>query len=105
MALISPGIEVTVVDESQYASTAVGTVPMLVIATAQDKANPTSGGTAAGTLKVNAEKTYLIGSQRELVSTFGEPLFYKSTSGTPLHGYGYNYRTYDGSTPFRLFYN
>ena len=76
MALISPGIEVTVVDESQYASTAVGTVPMLVIATAQDKANPTSGGTAAGTLKVNAEKTYLIGSQRELVSTFGEPLFY-----------------------------
>ena len=90
MALISPGIEVTVVDESQYASTAVGTVPMLVIATAQDKANPTSGGTAAGTLKVNAEKTYLIGSQRELVSTFGEPLFYKSTSGTPLHGYETN---------------
>ena len=86
MALISPGIEVTVVDESQYASTAVGTVPMLVIATAQNKANPTSGGTAAGTLKVNAEKTYLIGSQRELVSTFGEPSFYQSTSGTPLHG-------------------
>ena len=86
MALISPGIEVTVVDESQYASTAVGTVPMLVIATAQDKANPTTGGTAAGTLKANAEKTYLIGSQRELVSTFGEPAFYQSTSGTPLHG-------------------
>jgi hypothetical protein len=86
MALISPGIEVTVVDESQYASTAVGTVPMLVIATAQNKANPTSGGTAAGTLKANAEKTYLIGSQRELVSTFGEPAFYQSTSGTPLHG-------------------
>lgn len=91
MALISPGIEVKVVDESQYASTAVGTVPMLVIATAQDKSDPTTtGGTASGTAKINAEKTYLIGSQRELVSTFGEPTFYKSTTGTPLHGYELN---------------
>lgn len=90
MALVSPGIEVKVVDESQYASTAVGTVPMLVIATAQDKKDPTTGGTASGSAKINAEKTYLIGSQRELVSTFGEPTFYKSTSGTALHGYELN---------------
>ena len=41
MALVSPGIEVKVVDESQYASTAVGTVPMLVIATASNKNDPT----------------------------------------------------------------
>lgn len=90
MALVSPGIEVKVVDESQYASTAVGTVPMLVIATASNKNDPTSTGVASGTAKVNAEKTYLIGSQRELVSTFGEPTFYKSTSGTALHGYEQN---------------
>ena len=90
MALISPGIEVKVVDESQYASTAVGTVPMLVIATGQDKSDPTTGGTASGTLAANAEKTYLIGSQRELVSTFGEPAFYQNTSGTALHGYELN---------------
>lgn len=90
MALISPGIEVKVVDESQYASTAVGTVPMLVIATGQDKQDPTTGTTASGTLAVNAEKTYLIGSQRELVSTFGEPAFYQNTSGTALHGYELN---------------
>jgi hypothetical protein len=90
MALISPGIEVKVIDESQYASTAVGTVPMLVIATGQDKSDPTTGGTASGTLAANAEKTYLIGSQRELVSTFGEPAFYQNTSGTALHGYELN---------------
>ena len=90
MALISPGIEVSVVDESQYASTAVGTVPMLVVATAQDKQDPTTGGTAGGTLATNAGKTYLIGSQRELVSTFGEPLFYQNSSGTALHGYELN---------------
>ena len=90
MALISPGIEVKVIDESQYASTAVGTVPMLVIASAQDKKDPTTGNTASGTTKANAEKAYLIGSQRELVSTFGEPSYYQSTSGTALHGYELN---------------
>ena len=53
---------------------------------AQDKKSGTGSGTAAGTTKANAEKTYLIGSQRELVSTFGEPTFYRSNSGTALHG-------------------
>jgi hypothetical protein len=86
MALISPGIQVSVTDESQYAPTAAGTIPMLVIASAQDKTSGTGTGTAVGTTKANAEKTYLIGSQRELVSTFGEPTFYKSNSGTALHG-------------------
>jgi len=86
MALISPGIQVSVTDESQYAPTAVGTIPLIVIATAQDKTSGTSTATAAGTTKANAEKTYLIGSQRELVTTYGEPNFYKNTSGTPLHG-------------------
>jgi hypothetical protein len=38
----------------------------------------------------NAGKTYLISSQRELVSTFGTPQFYKDSNGTPLHGYEIN---------------
>ena len=86
MALISPGIQVSVTDESQYAPTSVGTIPLIVIATSQDKTSGTSTATAAGTTKANAEKTYLIGSQRELVTTFGEPTFYKNTSGTSMHG-------------------
>ena len=86
MALISPGIDVTITDESQYAPTAVGTIPLIVIATAQDKISGTSTGTAAGTTKANAAKTFLIGSQRELVTTYGEPTFHKNTSGTALHG-------------------
>ena len=86
MALISPGIDVTITDESQYAPTAVGTIPLIVVATAQDKTSGTSTGTAAGTTKANANKTFLIGSQRELVTTYGEPTFYKNTSGTALHG-------------------
>ena len=86
MALISPGIDVTITDESQYAPTAVGTIPLIVVATAQDKTSGTSTATAAGTTKANADKTFLIGSQRELVTTYGEPTFYKNTSGTALHG-------------------
>lgn len=86
MALISPGIDVTITDESQYAPTSVGTIPLIVVATAQDKTSGTSTATAAGTTKANADKTYLIGSQRELVTTYGEPTFYKNTSGTSLHG-------------------
>ena len=44
--LQSPGVDVSIVDESQYAGPGGGTVPMIVVATRQDKADPT--GTAAG---------------------------------------------------------
>ena len=90
MALISPGVEVTVIDESNYAPSAAGTVAAIVIATAQDKTSGTGTGTAAGTTAANAGKTYLIGSQRELISTFGNPTFYNTASGTPINGYELN---------------
>ena len=60
-------------------------VPLIVLATAQDKTNP-SGGTAAGTTKANAGKLQAYTSQRELVSAFGYPVFKQSTAGTALHG-------------------
>ena len=37
MALVSPGLELSVTDESQYVPGAVGTVPLIIMATAQDK--------------------------------------------------------------------
>ena len=43
MALISPGVEVQVIDESQYTPTAAGTVAYVLVATAEDKQTP--GGT------------------------------------------------------------
>lgn len=84
MALVSPGIEVTVIDESQYLPAAVGTVPLVVIATAQDKT--INGVVAPGTTKANAGKAYGITSQRELATTFGAPVFRRSVNDTPLHG-------------------
>jgi len=85
MALVSPGLEITVSDESQYVPGAVATVPLVLLATAQDKTNP-SGKTASGTTVSNAGKLQVFTSQRELSDAFGYPTFYQSTAGTPLHG-------------------
>jgi len=90
MALISPGVEVTVIDESQYIPSAVNTVPYFVVATAQNKVSSDGITVAAGTTAANANKTYLITSQRDLAATFGVPFFYNTTTGTPINGYELN---------------
>ena len=90
MALISPGVQVTIVDESNYLSAATNSVPYFLIATAQDKVSGSGVGVAAGTLAANANKAYLITSQRDLTATFGNPFFYKTTVGTPINGYELN---------------
>ena len=90
MALVSPGVQVTVIDESQYLPAATNSVPYFLIATAQNKVSGSGVGVAAGTLAVNANRLYLITSQRDLSATFGNPFFYKTTAGTPINGYELN---------------
>ncbi len=90
MALISPGVQVTVIDESNYIPAPTNSVPYFLIATAQDKVAGSGVGVAAGTLAANANKVYLITSQRDLSQTFGVPFFYKTTAGTPINGYELN---------------
>ena len=85
MALVSPGLEISVTDESQYVPGAVGTVPLIIMATAQDKTNP-SGSIAADTTAARAGKLLAYSSQRELISAMGYPSFKQSAAGTPLHG-------------------
>jgi len=84
MALVSPGIEITVIDESQYLPSAIGTVPFVLLATAENKV--INNTIAAGTLKANAGKIYGMSSQRELSSMYGLPNFNRSVTGTPSHG-------------------
>ena len=86
MALVSPGVEVNVIDESFYTPAAAGTVPMIFVATASNKTRSSGTGTAVGTLKANAGRPYLITSQRELGETFGDPLFYSDNNGNMIHG-------------------
>ena len=85
MALSSPGVEVKVIDESFYTPAEPGTVPMIVVASAQDKSNSAGDGTAPGTLKANAGRVYLLTSQKDLGDTFGDPLFKTDASNNPIH--------------------
>jgi len=84
--LNSPGVDVSVIDESFYTPAEPGTVPLIVVATSQNKKNGAGTGTASGTTKANAGKAIKITSQRDLVDLYGVPFFEKTVSGTPIHG-------------------
>ena len=86
MALISPGVQVSVIDESFYTPAEPGTTPMLFVASQQDKANAAGTGTARGTTKANAGVPFLITSQRDLADTFGDPYFQTDASNNPVNG-------------------
>ena len=86
MALTSPGVDVQVIDESFYTPAEPGTVPIIFVATGENKLNGAGTGIAPGTTKANAGKPYLLTSQRELVDTFGDPTFYVDNNNNPIHG-------------------
>jgi len=86
MALQSPGTEISIIDESTYTSGSPGTVPLIVVTSAQNKSNAAGTGIAAGTIKVNAGRTFRVSSQRELVELFGIPFFEKDGTGASIHG-------------------
>lgn len=86
MALVSPGVQVTVTDQSYYAPTSVGSVAYILLATEQNKIAPGGTSIAPGTLAENAGSIYNITSQRDLVTTFGTPTFKTTSAGTPING-------------------
>ena len=86
MALVSPGVQVSVVDESFYTPAEPGTLPMIFVATASNKQNGAGTGTAPGTTTAKAGTPYLLTSQRDLVDTFGDPIFKTDTTNNPIHG-------------------
>jgi hypothetical protein len=83
--LNSPGVSVTVIDESFYTPAAPGTVPLIIVASEQDKQNSAGTGIAPGTLKANAGKVYLLTSQLDLGTTFGVPYFQTDAGNNPVH--------------------
>ena len=82
--LVSPGLEITVTDESQYLPAAVGTVPFILFASAENKIF--NGSIAPYTTKANAAKLLAVTSQRDLITNLGYPSFKQSSAGTSLHG-------------------
>ena len=73
--LVSPGVSVSVIDESFYGSAGTGTVPLIVVATGANKTDVSGSGTASGTTATNVKKPQLMTSQRELIKAFGTPYF------------------------------
>lgn len=95
MALISPGVQVSVVDESAYGAPGAGTVPLLVLATRSNKVDPTGGSVdniASKTKTATAGEVIKVTSQRELTQFFGNPTFTKVgstiTQGSETSEYG-----------------
>ena len=86
MALVSPGVQVSVIDESFYTPAEPGTTPMIFVATKSNKSNAAATGTAPGTLAANAGTPYLLTSQRDLADTFGDPIFQVDNNNNPIHG-------------------
>ena len=93
--LTSPGVSVLVSDESAYASPGAGTIPLLVLATREDKTDPT--GTYSDDIAVFSKAAYAgqvvsVTSQRELTQYFGLPTFRKDNNtiveGDETHEYG-----------------
>lgn len=87
--LVSPGVEVTVVDESAYGSPGTGTIPLIVVATRNNKSDPTGSepdGIAKWTKPINAGQPVRVTSQRELTQFFGDPVFDSTTTGVVIQG-------------------
>ena len=75
--LVSPGVSVTIIDESAAAAAGPGTVPLVVFASAANKFQSGSNtAIASGTLPANAGSLYLLTSQRDLLNTFGNPTYF-----------------------------
>lgn len=83
--LISPGVVVSVIDESFYTPAAPSTVPLIIIATQENKPNGANTGIAPGTLKANSGLAYLVTSQRDLAEQFGIPVFKTDANNNPIH--------------------
>lgn len=84
--LISPGVDVQITDESISTASTPGTVPLFVLATAQDKLVPGSTSIASATTQANANTLQLVTSQKNVLDLFGTPVFQVDSTGSVVQG-------------------
>lgn len=82
--LVSPGVSVTVTDESFFIPAAAATVPLFFIATADEKKRPDGITDAAGTFEHDVIRT--VTSLKQSTELYGIPRFLEDVSGNPYHG-------------------
>lgn len=86
MALISPGIEVSVSDESQYVPFAAATVPLIIFATEAERHTLTGSVITpmSGTYESNVLRS--LTSFTQAFNLYGTPRFLEDNAGQQLHG-------------------
>jgi phage tail sheath protein FI len=82
--LVSPGVSVTVINESFYIPAASPTVPLMFVASRANKTQPDGVTIATGTTEHDVVRTVTsIGQSTQL---YGIPHFWKDGSGNQFHG-------------------
>lgn len=84
MALISPGVQVDVRNDSVYVPGRAATVPLIFIATSAEKLQQDGLTPAIGTYETGVIRT--VTSTRQALELYGIPKFYESADGRPHHG-------------------
>ena len=84
MALVSPGVEVTIIDESFFVPAQAPTVPLIFVATNDEKVQPDGNTPAAGTFEHDVVRT--VTSLNQSTELYGIPSFRADASGNQLHG-------------------
>lgn len=82
--LVSAGVSVTVTDESFFIPAAAATVPLIFMATADEKKQPDGVTDAAGTFESNVIRT--VTSLKQSTQLYGVPRFLTDSSGQAMHG-------------------
>jgi len=90
-SLISPGVSVDIIDESFFIPAAAVTVPLIFIATADEKKQAPAGSSSA-TAQLDALGTFEYGvirtvtSLKQSVALYGVPNFLTDSAGNAYHG-------------------
>ena len=82
--LVSPGVSVTITDESFFIPASASTVPLFFIATADEKKQPDGVTPAEGTYEYDVIRT--VTSLQQSVQLYGVPRFLEDTAGNQFHG-------------------
>lgn len=82
--LVSPGVSVTVIDESFYIPASAPTLPLFFVATRKDKLQPNGITPASGTSESGVVRT--VTSIGQSVALYGIPYFWNDVSGNEFHG-------------------
>lgn len=81
---VSPGVSVSLTDESFFFPTTASSVPVFFVATKAGKLQPNGVTPAAGTLESGVVRT--VTSLQQSLELFGVPDFRKDVSGNEFHG-------------------